>query len=280
MYSFTKGFTSFPTQSSPRTYSPPPCPSSKYTSSNTTSTPSTTILHNEVSKNQRALIPKLTTTIETLTSRISQLEETIRTHTSISEEQIITLTRNQQIIYDKLSSHIDSVSNTQIITTPTDPTLTNYPLNVASVPHDPQPSQLPSSTATNDANPNLPPPAIWPSTSSTQPIAPLQATPMDPQFAFQTLYVLIKKRLTSAHTRQQLRDIGLPSRLAVDVHHPASHILSITVRSKHFAQCQEALHDANLTTVPTFDPLDPTHLINPVEYIHYSICIRLVYLVA
>jgi hypothetical protein len=85
---------------------------------------------------------------------------------------------------------------------------------------------------------------------------------MNPQYEYQHLYVPIKKRISAAHMRQQLRDIGLPSYSAIDIHYPALNIVSLTVRNQHFDRCQSTLHAANLTTIPDFDPLDPAHLIN------------------
>ncbi|KAK4510783.1 uncharacterized protein ATC70_005216 [Mucor velutinosus] len=91
-------------------------------------------------------------------------------------------------------------------------------------------------------------------------LTPLASTPMNPNYEFQILNVPIKKRLPSSHMmRQQLRDIGLPSHMAVDVHYPAANILSLIVRNKHFVRCQNTLHAAHLTTVPDFIPLDPAH---------------------
>ncbi|KAL0139446.1 hypothetical protein V8B55DRAFT_1363377 [Mucor lusitanicus] len=265
MYSFAKGFTTFPKQGPPQTSISPPFPPSRYTSSPLPSGTSTPDYYLQHLQQQNDIIHHLSTTISHLAHRISQLEETVRVHTSISDDQIHTFTKNQQLIYDKIRCHTMSPTENASITTPNDPLVPKHDsisVNKTPISNNDTPSHDASSPLdlSRPASPHQHP--QWPSHSISYPLPQLQTTTMNPQYEYQHLYVPIKKRISAAHMRQQLRDIGLPSYSAIDIHYPALNIVSLTVRNQHFDRCQSTLHAANLTTIPDFDPLDPAHLIN------------------
>ena len=80
---------------------------------------------------------------------------------------------------------------------------------------------------------------------------------------FQYVYLPRKRKFTRTEIRQNLRRLGIdPSRI-LDISFPARSCVGLLVHVQYVAELEKTLNSAKVSTIASFDPVDPVHLADP-----------------
>ncbi|KAF7730446.1 hypothetical protein EC973_002253 [Apophysomyces ossiformis] len=220
--------------------------------------------------------------VEALTARVKELESRpsqcphkprLTTHSIFTESIVPISTQPSQ----------SRPAPTQVATVKPAPrpisTVSSWPKTIVKPKPTPPAQTRPTSLKENDA------PVPLPSEHSPSSPAPSQRTSTPPEVKsatkpallarqffqapentlshFQYVYIPCKKRLPRPQIRQYLRTIGIHSARVLDLAFPARHVIGLLIHDRYLPELTSRLQEAKISSLPNFDPTDPTHLRDP-----------------